>query len=143
MGTSSPVESKAYLDRRAAVRVRHHFMARFVADPDFPLRLSQGLTQDLSLKGVQLLTSVVPEPEKPFDIWIPVDDHEVVAARGRVVWMSIEDTYADSPYWLRVGVNLTFRDRVSRDLLAGTIARKTDVELAQKTQESSKVGFVF
>ncbi|MFH1016705.1 MAG: PilZ domain-containing protein [Pseudomonadota bacterium] len=143
MSTSSPVESKAYLDRRSGVRVSHHFTARFAVDPDHPLRLGQGLTQDLSLRGVQLLTDIVPDSEKPFDIWIPVDDQEVVAAQARVVWMALEDTYADSQYWLRVGVNLTCQDREARRLLAGTVARKADLSRALHEQENSKVSFVF
>ncbi len=143
MGTSSPAESTSYLDRRSGVRVSHHFTARFATDPDHPLRLSQGLTQDLSLRGVQLLLSVVPDPAKPFDIWIPVDDQEIVAARGRIVWMALEDTFADSPYWLRVGVNLTCESREARKLLASTIARKTDTESALRDREEAKIGFVF
>ncbi len=87
--------------------------------------------------------SVIPDPDKPFDIWIPLNDQEIVSAQGRVIWMALEDTYADSPYWLRVGMNLTCEDQAARKLLADAVSRKSHTERILREQENSKISFVF
>lgn len=140
--TPSP-EKGLYLDRRAGVRIDFHSAAQFVPDPARPLRTSRALTQDLSLRGAQLLTSVVPETEKPFVIWIPVEGERVVRATAQVVWTAVEDLLGDSPYWVRTGVTLRFDDRESREAVASAIARRSSVERSAREQEISKIGFVF
>ena len=97
----------------------------------------------MSLKGMQLLSSVVLERNKTFPIWIPIGESDVISAEAKTVWMTIEGSLGDSPYWVRSGIALSVSDANEKTLLLETISQKTDPDRILKEQEKSKVSFVF
>ena len=136
-------ERLLYLDRRSTIRIPFHASVRFVADPAHPLHLGEAVTQNVCLRGVQILTSAIPERQKTFDIWIPLVGDDVVPAKARTAWMRIEDTLGDNRYWLQTGLELLIEDPADRRRLAETIRRRAQAERTRSEPETSKVGFVF
>ena len=136
-------DDSLFLDRRRHVRVKFRSSVRFEADPARPLRLAKGVTQNLGPRGIMILSPVVPELEKPFRIWIPVTDHETVEARGRTMWRAIEDTFVDSPYWVRAGLELAFMSQNDRRLVERAVAIKANMDPEQRETATSKVSYIF
>jgi len=116
---------------------------RFSPDATFPLKMEQGLTQDVSVRGMKLLTPVVPDRTRPMDVWIPLEDDDVVHAKASVVWVEVEDALGDSPYWIRTGITLTIRKKGDRKRFLKLIARKSHTEQSKLEEADSKVGYVF
>lgn len=132
-----------YLDRRNGIRVDFRSAIRFQPDPTRKFRLAHAVTQNISLKGLQLLSSAILEQKKKFEVWIPLDGTTTVPAVARTEWMAVEDTLGDSPYWIRAGLSLAFQDDDHRRLFAQAVLKRMDLGPARKEQEVSKVGFVF
>jgi hypothetical protein len=62
----------------------------------------QGQTQDISAKGIGIVTNELLRPNAPLELWLQIPNQgEPFYARGEVVWSSIV-----SPNEYRVGVNL-------------------------------------
>ena len=132
-----------FLERRAHTRVDFRSAVHFTPDPSRPLRLSRALTQNLSLSGVQVLGSSIPEIKKPFEIWIPLERGEVVHARVKTVWTEIEDTWGDSSYWLRMGFRLLYDNVADRERVADTIALRARQDILQRERSFSKIDYIF
>lgn len=136
-----------YLNRRVNVRVDHRNVIRFVRDSAHRLSFTQGLSQNISLNGIQILSPRILEKNKPFELWIPIkgqDDN--VLALAQTAWIQIEDSLGDSPYWIRSGLRLSFNKAKDRDLYRDMISQKTYIktpmEHAVFEEPGSKVGFV-
>ena len=143
MDRSSTTPDDLYLNRRAIRRVTFRHAIRFVLNPDRPLRLEKGLTQDVSLRGIQILSTTVPEQKKSFDLWIPLDGDDVIHAKARTAWIEIEDSLGDSPYWIRTGLELTFSNLKERKLLAEALFHKTRSDRVRLEEATSKTAYIF
>jgi hypothetical protein len=132
-----------YLNRRSGVRVDFRSSIRFQPDPSRRFRLAQAVTQNLSLRGMQVLSPTIFDQKKKFEVWIPLEGVMVVPAMAKTEWMSVEDTFGDSAYWIVGGLSLTFRNDEERRLYAETILKHANLDRVRKEQETSKVGFVF
>jgi hypothetical protein len=131
------------LDRRANIRAPFHLSARFVRDPSRPLQFGTGraVTQDISLRGLQILSPALPSEDKSFDIWIHFSENVVVRGCARLVWARVEDTLADSSYWLRAGFTLNLPSPRDRRIWARAIAGKTGSDRVALEEAESKVGY--
>ena len=133
-----------YLNRRVEIRVNFRKNVRFNTDPGKPLRLLQkGVSQDMSIRGMQVLSSVILEKGRVFDMWIPLDDQMVVKAKARVRWTQLEDTLGDSPYWIRAGISLAYNKGDDRKILSNVVADKAKLEPVLRQEAESKIGYVF
>ncbi len=137
--TSASLDS----NRRSNVRVNYHCAVRFVRDPAYPLHLAYGISQDISLRGLQLLSPIVLEKRTPFELWVCVEGNEMIPATAETAWMSLEDSLGDSPYWIRSGVTLIFKSHADRDLVAQAILKRANVDRIMLEQTESRIGFVF
>jgi hypothetical protein len=137
------VTEEFYLNRRGGIRVDYHSAIRFQPDPRRKFHLAHAVTQNLSLRGMQILTPTVPDPKRRFEVWIPLEGSTVVPAIAHTEWMEVEDNLADSPYWIRSGVSLTFRNESDRRLYVDTVLKRANVDRIRREQEASKIGFVF
>jgi hypothetical protein len=120
---------------RSAIRVQ--------ANPRRRFRLAHAVSQNISLRGMQILSPAILERKRPFEIWIPLKGTDVVPATAKVEWMALEDSLGDSPYWVRSGVSLTFRTPEERRRFADAVLARAQVDRVRVEQETSKVGFVF
>jgi len=132
-----------HLERRSTPRVRYHYTAQFAPNPSLPLKLGKGLTQDLSQKGVQILTSNILDPHRFIEVWIPGQDDEILRARAKVKWTSLEDTFFDNPYWLRCGLELIFDDKLDRIKIAKIIEQKAKYDRTDREGVTTKIGYIF
>ncbi len=137
------VREDFYLDRRNGISVDFRSAVRFQPDPTRKFRLAQAVTQNISLKGMQLLSPVILEQKKKFEVWIPLDGTTILPAVARTQWMAVEDTLGDSPYWVRAGLSLAFQNDGHRRLFAQAVLKRVDLGPIRKEQEASKVGVVF
>jgi hypothetical protein len=138
-----PPGESLYLNRRAFSRVEFRRSFRFVSDPTHPLRLSEGLFQNLSLQGAQILTSVVPHPRKPFDVWIQLDSTTILPANAKTAWMAIEDSLSDGPFWVRAGIQFTIPRSDDRASLSEYCSRRLGTEATLNKITDPKIGYVF
>ena len=92
---------------------------------------------------MQILSSTILEPRKKFEVWIPVEGSTIIPAVAKTEWMVVEETFGDSPYWVRGGLSLAFRNDEDRRLIAEEIRRRSKTDRVRQEQENSKVGFVF
>ncbi|MFH1262017.1 MAG: hypothetical protein V1495_01050 [Pseudomonadota bacterium] len=132
-----------YLNRRGGLRVDFRHAIRFQSNPDRRFQLAHAITQNLSLRGMQVLSATILDSRKKFEVWIPIDGTTVIPAIARTEWMTVEDTLADSPYWVRGGLSLAFPKEKDRKLYVETVLKRVDIDRLKKEAESSKVGFVF
>jgi hypothetical protein len=132
-----------YLNRRTGIRVDFRSQIRFQSDPGRKFRLAHAVTQNISLRGMQVLSSTTFDVRKRFEVWIPIDSTTVIPATARTEWVRIEDELGDSPYWVRGGLSLTFRNEKDRRLYVDTVLKRVDVDRLKREIDSNKVGFVF
>lgn len=67
--------------------------------------LISGLTLDLNKLGLSLFSPKALVTGSKLKLWIlDPATRRLVRAKGRVAWIQVEDTYADSPYWVRAGI---------------------------------------
>ena len=92
---------------------------------------------------MQILSPAILDAKRKFEVWIPLGGSTVIPANAQVEWMALEDTLGDSPYWVRSGVSLTFRNTEDRRLFVNTVLARASVDRVRCEQETSKVGFVF
>ncbi len=137
----SPSREAEFLNRRADRRVPFRNVIRFVSDPKRPLRLRKGITQNLSLRGVSMLSSSILESVKPFEIWLPLDEEEMVSALAKLAWVSLEDNLGDSPYWIRGGLALTFRLKRDHDMVLDLISDRSKADIVEREESRHKIGF--
>ena len=109
------MDAVKHLNRRNYSRQDFHSTIRFVpiAAKGTPLR--RGISQNISSCGVQILTKTVVEQGKILEIYLPIEKNLVVPVWGKAVWMSIEDELADSPYWVRTGLQFSFQESEHKD----------------------------
>ena len=132
-----------YLNRRANLRVNFRSAVRFAPNPDRPLRLEQGVTQDVSMRGISLLTATIPQKEKPFHLWIPMGDDDVISATAHCSWFEVEDCLGDSPYWIRAGLTILIDRKDDRKMYADMILNKANSKRFALEETDSRVGFIF
>ncbi len=132
-----------YLNRRGGLRVDFRSAIRFQSDPRRKFQLSHAVTQNISLHGMQILSTTVPDPKRKFEVWIPLGGSMIVPATAHTQWVALEDGLGDSPYWVRSGVSLTFRNGEERRLFVDTVLKRANLDRIRREQEASKVGFVF
>lgn len=143
MEWNSP-RASLYLNRRAEPRVQFRKSVRFNPDRYRPLRkLEQGVTQDVSLRGLQILTTVILDTKRPIDLWVPVYGQDVIRANARVQWVEIEADLGDSPYWIRSGLSITLQNVEDRQKLASAIAERETRTPWMISEAGTKIGFVF
>ena len=132
-----------YLERRSTPRIPYHFTIRFVSNPSHPLKLNPALSQNISIRGLQFLCSSVPDLNRQFDIWIPTQNDEVVHARARLKWTSVEVTFSDSPYWVRCGVEVLYDRAADRKTVSKLVEKKASQERAHRENQLTKIGYIF
>jgi hypothetical protein len=97
----------------------------------------------LSLRGINLWSPTLWERKKKFEVWIPLDGSTIIPAVAKTEWMTVEDELGDSPFWIRSGLSLTFRNSDDRRAFTDAFLRRADLDRVTKEQETSKIGFVF
>ena len=137
-------EPGLFLDRRTVPRVELRCTARFAPDASRPLRIGHGLVQDISTRGVRILSTVLLDPLQTFPIWIAVKGKDVVSANARVSWMRVEDMLGDSPYWIATGLRLSFTRPSDQEIISEIVASRTNLTKGGVGQQvDSKIGYVF
>lgn len=132
-----------YLNRRGGIRVDFHSTVRFQPNPTRKFQLAHAVTQNISLRGLQLLSPTILEAKRKFEVWLTLDSSTVIPATANTEWMQLEDNFADSPYWVRSGVSLAFRSLDERRLFVDTVLKRASLDRVRREQDASKVGFVF
>lgn len=75
---------------------------------DSPGKIKNAICQDISGKGINLLSASSLREKEAIDLWVlnPETD-QLINIEGNVAWVAVDDLYGDSPYWVRAGVCFT------------------------------------
>jgi hypothetical protein len=80
----------------------------FVRNGDPQQRICSGLTLDLSRHGCCLFSSTTLQESEWLRLWFLVNDsQDLLSLDAKVTWVSVDDLYGDSPYWVRAGLEFT------------------------------------
>lgn len=105
--------------------------------------MALGLSQNLSINGLQLLSAIIPEQNKPFDLWLPLNSQTMLPATATAAWVAVEDSFGDHPYWVRSGIHLALKRDDDRALLIDYIQKKLGSDKSTLESTDPKIGYIF
>ena len=99
-------------------------------------KLHQGLVMDIGFLGICIFSPTLLEVGKPMRLWVMnPNSADLTKIDGTVAWVSLEDTYGDSPYWVKAGISFNSLNEAQKsevfELLPPT-ARKSASNKAKK-----------
>jgi len=101
-----------------------------------------GISQNLSLDGISILHSKILVPGELVYLTIPLFDTErELVLSGSVEWVSVDDLYEDSPYWIKAGIMFSEMGNEKKKILLNTIGDRP-IETEHHTKSANKIDFV-
>lgn len=95
-------------ERRIHTRLCYPLNFQFVDASETKQKPQKGLLQDLSIGGLQVLSSQLLPLRRQLEVYVPLQNQELIPALATVLWTQVEFFLADSPYWLRGGLEMNY-----------------------------------